>query len=173
MCLSIEPERLLSQTQCFTLLKAIEDIQTVTPRIYRQCEECFRSTLAAAYGFQQAPSPRELLKKTVSNMTSSSGFSLVGSSMIDSRTSNGGSGNGSGAGGRTESGSGAGSGVLILLGDDDDNDDDRDRDSSREVKRGWDWRKGMRPGSTAADALRILRLGLARDLSKGWLEGEV
>lgn len=172
MCLSIESERLLSQTQCFTLLKSIEDIQTVTPRIYRQCEECFRSTLAAAHGFQLAPSPRELLKKTVSNMTSSSGFSLVGSSMIDSRTSIG----GSGPGGRTESGSGAGSGVLILLGDNDDNDDNddnRDRDKFREVKRGWDWRKGMRPGSTAADALRILRLGLARDLSKGWLEGEV
>ena len=106
-------------------------------------------------------------------MTSSSGFSLVGSSMIDSRTSNGGSGIGSGATGRTESGSGAGSGVLILLGDDnDDNDADRDRHGIRDVRRGWDWRKGMRADSTAGDALRVLRLGLARDLSKGWLEGE-
>lgn len=96
--------------------------------------------------------------------------------MIDSRTSNG----GSGVGARTESGSGAGSGVLILIGSDDDGDDNdadknRDRDSNRtgEVRRGWDWRKGMKADSTAADALRILRLGLARDLSRGWLEGEV
>lgn len=125
----------------------------MTPRVYGQCEECFRSTVAAAHGFQQAPSPRELLKKTVSNMTSSSGFSLVGSCMLESGTSNG--------GGRTESGSG--SGVLILV----------EEDQPHEIHRGWDWRKGMGRDSTGGDVLGILRLGLARDLSRGWLEGEV
>lgn len=95
--------------------------------------------------------------------------------MIDSRTSNGGSGIGSGATGRTESGSGAGSGVLILIGDDnDDNDADRDRNryGIRDGRRGWDWRKGMKADSSAGDALRVLRLGLARDLARGWLGGE-
>lgn len=158
--LFIEPQRLLSQTQCFTLLKAIEDIQTVTPRIYRQCEECFRSTISAAHGLQQAPAPRDLLKKTVSNATSSSGFSLVGSCMLESGISNDGGG---GGGTRTESGSG--SGLLILVGEEDQTND--------AVKRGWDWRLGMSAQATGDDVLRILRLGLARDLTRGWLEGEV
>lgn len=87
--------------------------------------------------------------------------------MLESRTSNGGGGD-SGGGGRTESGSG--SGVLILVGDEDNNDG---RDRRRDFQRGWDWRKGMKPGSSAGDALRILRLGLAKDLSRGWLKGEV
>ena len=94
--------------------------------------------------------------------------------MLESRTSYGDSRDGGAA--RTESGSGSGSGVLILL---DDNDDDNNNNTSprgetqKRTQRVWDWRKGMRPNSTAGDALRILRLGLARDLSRGWLEGEV
>ncbi len=85
-------------------------------------------------------------------MTASSGFSLVGSSMLGSGTSNG--------GGRTESGTE--SGIMVLAGDE-----------SHAVKRGWDWREGVGPQATASDVLRILRLGLAKDISRGWLEGEV
>lgn len=90
--------------------------------------------------------------------------------MLESRTSNGG-GDG---GGRPESGSG--SGVLILMGEGEGeggDDNDNDANGPRDIQRGWDWRKGMGPNSTGDDALRILRLGLARDISRGWLEGEV
>lgn len=40
-----------------------------------------------------------------------------------------------------------------------------------DVKRGWDWRKGMRKDAKGQDVLRLLRAGLAQDLAKGWIEG--
>ncbi|MCJ1466543.1 hypothetical protein MMC07_005163 [Pseudocyphellaria aurata] len=115
-------QSILSLPQCFALLKAIEDLETVTPRIYAQCEECFHSTLAAAYGTRQAPSPHDMLRKTVSSMTSNSGFSLVGSSMLESEISMG--------------GTGSGSEVIVKP----SNDGEKE---SPGVKRGWDWRKDL------------------------------
>ncbi|KAL6714034.1 hypothetical protein ACLMJK_008528 [Lecanora helva] len=80
-----QPDFLLNLPQCFTLLKAIEDLQTVAPRVYSQCEECLRSTLAARRGQATLSSPRELLKKTMSSLSSS--FSIVGDSMVNSESS--------------------------------------------------------------------------------------
>lgn len=40
---------------------------------------------------------------------------------------------------------------------------------SAKVARGWDWRSGLRAGASAADVLRILRLGLSRELAGVWL----
>lgn len=132
-----QAKSVLSLPQCFALLKAIEDLQTVTSRVYAQCEACFRSTLDAYQG-RRAPAPsRELLKKTMSSMSSS--FSLVGSSMLDSGSSNG----------------IGGSGALVKPEEDE--------------KRGWDWRKGLPEGATDEDVLRILRLGLAKDIARHWL----
>lgn len=37
------------------------------------------------------------------------------------------------------------------------------------IKRGWDWRRGISAGTTGEDVLRILRFGLAKDLAKAWL----
>lgn len=37
------------------------------------------------------------------------------------------------------------------------------------VKRGWDWRSGLDYSTTAEDVLRILRLGLTRDLARLWV----
>lgn len=37
------------------------------------------------------------------------------------------------------------------------------------IKRGWDWRNGISAGTSPEDLLRILRLGLAKDLAKAWL----
>lgn len=37
------------------------------------------------------------------------------------------------------------------------------------IKRGWDWRRGLSAGTTGEDVLRILRLGLAKDLAKVWI----
>ena len=41
------------------------------------------------------------------------------------------------------------------------------------VKRAWDWRAGLLHSShaTGKDLLHILRLGLAKDLSRAWLDG--
>ena len=38
------------------------------------------------------------------------------------------------------------------------------------AKRGWDWRMAVKRNSTGKELLRSLRLGLARDISKLWLE---
>lgn len=128
---------MLSLPQSFALLKAIEDLQTVTSRVYLQCEECFRSTLDAYQG-RRAPAPsRELLKKTMSSMSSS--FSLVGSSMLNSETSNG-----------------TGSSRALVK-------------PQEEKKRGWDWRKGLAEDAKGEDVLRILRLGLANEIARHWI----
>lgn len=37
------------------------------------------------------------------------------------------------------------------------------------LKRGWDWRSGLDFSTSAEDVLRILRLGLTKDLAKLWL----
>lgn len=146
-----EPE--LSLSQCLDLLKAIEDLQTVTSRVYEQCEECFRCTLTNGQPQQKRPDAREMLKKSISNITSSSSaFSLIESSMMDSET-------------RESTGS---EGVMVNM---------VENASGAvvkhdEVRRGWDWRKGMSPDAGAADLLRMMRLGLARDMARTWIEGE-
>ena len=132
-----EAKSVFSLPQSFAILKAIEDLQTVTSRVYAQCEECFRSTLAAYQGRRTPASSRELLKKTMSSMSSS--FSIVGSSMLDSESSNG----------------VGGSRALVK--------------PQEEKKRGWDWRKGVAENATGEDVLRILRLGLAKDIARHWI----
>ena len=77
--------RTLKMTQVFALLKAIEDVQTVTPRVYAQCNEFLQSTLEAAHASGSGNgSPRHLLKKSMSEMTASSvdGWSLTGSEFL-------------------------------------------------------------------------------------------
>ena len=45
--------------------------------------------------------------------------------------------------------------------------------SQEEEKRGWDWRKGLAEGAKGTDVLRILRLGLAKDIARHWIsEGD-
>ena len=42
-----------------------------------------------------------------------------------------------------------------------------------EVKRrGWDWRKGLARDAKGEDVLRILRLGLAKDIARHWITDE-
>ena len=36
-------------------------------------------------------------------------------------------------------------------------------------KRGWDWRKGLPEDAKGEDVLRILRLGLAKDIARHWM----
>lgn len=140
-----EPTAILTVSQQFTILSAIEDLETVTPRVYAQCEECFHSTLLEYQSSTRGeatdrPSPRSLLKKSVNFNTSS--FSVIGNDMLESRT---------------RSGSGAGSvgSSAVLIGAD--------------AARGWDWRAGLPESGKGEDILRMLRLGLARGLSHGAL----
>ena len=38
------------------------------------------------------------------------------------------------------------------------------------IKRGWDWRKGMNAAMSGEELLRMLRLGLARALATAWIK---
>ncbi|KAL1878392.1 hypothetical protein Plec18167_004464 [Paecilomyces lecythidis] len=152
------PTAFLTLSQQSTILSAIEDLETVTPRVFAQCEECFRSTLVHYHSYERSstsgsdssasfvlpPSPRTLLKKSVSNATASSGFSLIGNEMLESHS---------------RSRSASSSGVLVP----------RPGQSSETIQRGWDWRSGLSEETKGSDILRILRLGLARGLSFGAL----
>lgn len=120
----------------------MEDLETVTPRVYAQCEECFRSTLLERRSSDSfAPSsPRALLKKSVSSLSAST-FSIIGNELLE------------------RSGSVGSSGVLVP----------RPGDQEAGRARGWDWRAGLPETTKAEDVLRMLRLGLARGLSLGAL----
>ncbi|KAL5334852.1 hypothetical protein BJX70DRAFT_343922 [Aspergillus crustosus] len=155
--LAHESTSILTTSQQFAILSAIEDLETVTPRVYSQCEECFRSTLLEYHSKQGypgkgtesyvlPPSPRALLKKSVSSMTGSSTFSIIGSDMLESART------------RSFSGSAEGSGVLVPR-----------SEGAVQTKREWDWRAGLAEDAKGEDVLRLLRLELARGLSLGAL----
>ncbi|RAK77117.1 putative nuclear pore complex subunit Nup85 [Aspergillus fijiensis CBS 313.89] len=157
-----QPTPILSVSQQFTILSAIEDLQTVTPRVYAQCEECFRSTLIEYQSSKNAnassstdsyilpSSPRAMLKKSVSALNASSTFSFIGSEMVGSA--------------RTLSGSGSAgsSGVLVPR-------LNAEKGAAAPHDRGWDWRAGLPDDVTGEDIMRVLRLGLARGVSFGGL----
>lgn len=42
-------------------------------------------------------------------------------------------------------------------------------DNDVDVKRAWDWRKGMESDATVDDVLKVLRLGLAKEVARGWI----
>ncbi|KAI9778940.1 MAG: hypothetical protein M1835_004806 [Candelina submexicana] len=146
-----QPKPILNLSQTFSLLKAIEDLQTAPSRVYGICNACFNSSLASYHGMQTPASPRAMLKKSLSSMTSSSGFSfeMLGSGQSSFKESRG-----KDSGGRRSIGS---SGVLV-------------GGDGKEVKRGWDWRKGITREGKAEDVLRILRVGLAKELARGWID---
>lgn len=131
-----QPDFTMTVSQIHTLLRAIEDIQTVGPRVYNVCSEVLDSVLDH-YTIRNS-SPSSLLQKSTSNLSGSSTFSLRGSSMWASQLKSMGSSN-----------------------------------TPSSIKRGWDWRSGIkrRPEKHAAaeDLLRMLRLGLARDLGEAWI----
>ena len=175
-----EKPSILDLPQCLTLLEAIEDLSTVTSRIYAQCDEFLHSTLTAYIkGPSALTSPRQMLKRQMSSMTSggggygSSSFSLVGSSLLDSQLVDAmeiDSGGGGGTGGE-----GGSSKALTRSGGEEG-----------DVQRGWDWRSGMMNDDDhhhhdhrddGADKIgehliRILRLGLAREVAACWMRGE-
>jgi hypothetical protein len=131
-----QPNSTISASQIDVLLTAIEDLQAVGPRVYSACSEFLQTVIASAQGLKGS-SPTDMLRKSTSNVSGTSSFSLVGSSMLASQLKQ-----------SIES-----SGVMV----------------KGNVKRGWDWRRGISAGTTGEDLLRILRLGLAKDLARAWL----
>jgi len=127
---------MMTVPQIDILLKAVEDIQTVGPRVYEACNDFLKTVIASGQGLKGS-TPSDMLRKSTSNASGTSSFSLVGSSMLASQFKQ----------------SMGGSGVLV----------------KGNIKRGWDWRSGITATTTSEDVLRILRLGLAKDLAKAWL----
>ena len=76
----------------------------------------------------------------------------------------------------TESGSGSGSGILIQPGGTDgggaNHGGSGGSSSNDSVKRGWDWRNSFGREVKGEDVLRRLRWGLAKDITRAWVEGE-
>ena len=131
-----QPGSSVTVSQIDTLLKAIEDLQAVGPRVYSACSEFLQTVIASGQGLKGS-SPTDMLRKSVSNASGTSSFSMVGSSMLASQLKQ----------------SMSSSGVLV----------------KGNIKRGWDWRRGISASMKGEDLLRILRLGLAKDLAKAWL----
>ena len=143
-----EPQPILSQHHNLALLSVIESLETVSRNIYMRCEDCLTSTLSSYHNSQSPPSSREMMRKTVSSLTSSSGFSLVGSEMLGESITSGGC-----------------SGSMVRLGDR----RPKNENKTDEVKRGWDWRKGVQSNANGKDILRSLRCGLAKDIARAWV----
>jgi hypothetical protein len=131
-----QPSSGLTAPQIDVLLKAIEDVQTVGSRVQSACNEFLQTVIASGQGLKGS-SPTDMLRKSISNTSGMSSFSLAGSSILASQL-------------KQSMGS---SGVLV----------------KGNTKRGWDWRQGISAGTSTEDLLRILRLGLAKDLAKAWL----
>lgn len=131
-----QPETPITVTQIDVLLKAIEDLQSVGPRVYSACTEFLQTVVASAQGLKGS-TPFDMLRKSTSNGSGMSSFSMVGSSMLASQLKQ----------------SMSSSGVMIR----------------GNIKRGWDWRQCISAGTGGDEVLRILRLGLARDLAKAYL----
>jgi Nup85 Nucleoporin len=148
-CVGQQDKRVLTAAQMYDVLAAIEDLQTVNKRVYEAIEDCLTAAIRNYKG-SAPPSPRTMLKKSVSSgTTDSSRFSF---SMVGSGTTAGGGG---GSGGGKSIGS---SGVLVQ--------------GDEKVERGWDWRRRFadRESGGASDVLAYLRRSIAQDLALAELE---
>jgi len=71
----------LTSYQVVAILRAVDDLSTVSPNIFEQCEECLKSALAQSRGLEVL-SPHALTKKSTLPMTMSSRFPLIDSAMM-------------------------------------------------------------------------------------------
>lgn len=120
-------------------MRAIEDLETVTSRIYEQVETLFQAAMSDYHGNRTA-SPKDLAKslsKSVANLSGST-YGLVNSN------------------GSIESANDSASA------------------SQEQIRRGWDWRKGiaLTAGKSAkgSDVLRVLRVQIAKEMAKCWAQ---
>lgn len=132
-----QPNSVLTPSQIYTLVKSVEDIQTVPQRIYAACNEFFQTVIASTQALKGS-SPMDLLTKSTSSLSGAGSFSMVGSSMLASQLQR----------------SVGSSGVLV----------------KGNLKRGWDWRRGLTVGATSEETLKVLRFGLSKELARVWLQ---
>lgn len=79
-----QPDFTITTSQIDILLKAIEDLQAVGPRVYSACTEFLQTVVASGQGLKGS-SPTDMLRKSTSNVSGTSSFSMVGSSMLASQ----------------------------------------------------------------------------------------
>ncbi|KAG8624362.1 hypothetical protein KVT40_007429 [Elsinoe batatas] len=139
-----QPQTTFSKRQLMTLLSAIEDLQTVSSRVYDQADSLFKACMGA-YSGALATSQQDLAK-SISLQKSTSNLSTSTYGMVNSR-------------GSIES----------------EKTGTKEVTSEDKVRRAWDWRRGvaMSVGAkyTGQDVLRILRVGIAKEVGRGWVEG--
>ncbi|EEA18759.1 hypothetical protein TMatcc_010699 [Talaromyces marneffei ATCC 18224] len=160
----------LSIEQQSNILAAIEDLETVTPRVFAAAQEFFYECLneyiyeTTGEPRKSSPSPRLTtgLKKSTSGLTASSSFSMIDSHMADSSVT------------QATNNTMASSGVLVPK-------PDTEYEYAKPIERGWDWRIGLAEssavinGGTASEVeddikpdeklLRVLRLRLAQGMT--------
>jgi hypothetical protein len=162
----------LSLSQIDTLLKALEDLHCIGPRIANAAEEFLQVVLASAPGVKGA-SPADMLRKSKGKgPAAGGGAGGGGGDMVGS------GGFGSASGSASSSYVLSGSSMLasklhrsISAGWTTTAEEGRDKMSlGGDVKRGWDWRAGVGVSTTGEEIVRQLRLGLTRDLARLWLE---
>jgi hypothetical protein len=143
----LEQAKVLTLSQATALLKVVEDLETVGANIMARCEVRYQATLANAHDWTAGwPQDMAVRKSTSHATTASSQFSLIDSSMFKSRAAP--------SAPSTAAPSIEGSGLLV----------------TGPMHRTWDWRKGLEKDTRASDVLKILRLGLARELARGWTD---
>ena len=141
----------LTLHQLETLFKAVEDIQTVGPRVFSVAEQFFDTALAGTpatnvTGLRKSTTTTVAVPRDENNNSAASSFVLTGSSFFASQIVS------SAAAGNNVQGN------------------EKVGNSYCEVrKRGWDWRRGLKPGTRARDVLRIIRLGLGREVARVWV----
>jgi len=75
---------IINPYQIEVLMKAIEDLETVSERVFSACEAFFNTVMASTQGLKGS-NPMDLLKKSSSSLSGGSSFSMVGSSMFASQ----------------------------------------------------------------------------------------
>ncbi|KAF1924826.1 uncharacterized protein M421DRAFT_71604 [Didymella exigua CBS 183.55] len=100
-------------------------------------------TTLAAAHGDAPPNPHSALQKSMSGLAGSS-FSLIGSQDF------------------SQDGQSADSSAVLVKGG-----------KVEGARRGWDWRAGFPKGATGADLVKVLRLGVAREIARAFAEGEV
>jgi hypothetical protein len=78
-----QPNFSITASEIDILLKAVEDLQSVGARVYSACSEFLQTVIASTPGLKGS-SPADMLRKSTSNVSGTSSFSLVGSSMLAS-----------------------------------------------------------------------------------------
>lgn len=167
----------LTSRQMYDILAAIEDLQTVNTRVYEAAAECLAASMKDYKGRVEVPSPKAMLKKSLSSGTDGTGgsgsgsgfsFSMIGSEMLEksestnATTSSG--GNEGGKGGRRSGGSLESSGVLVK--------DSTSLERGEDREKGWDWRarfvdqeeKGKESKGIGREVLMFLRRNIAVEL---------